>query len=144
MEEDKLIESKKILTDYMLELNNDIQSAEDWVNTGADEEMYFALKTVLNELERLQELYKQASKCLHCSENLPLYCEKCQQDLITKNAELQLKYEVFIETNYIPKTVIRDRITDLEEVKSKYKFLIGTSYRADGAINTLKELLGDE
>lgn len=58
MEENKLIESKKILTDYMLELNNDIQRAEDWVNTGADEEMYFALKTVLNELERLQKEFK--------------------------------------------------------------------------------------
>lgn len=55
MEENKLIESKKILTDYMLELNRDIQSAEEWANTGADEEMYFALQTVLNELERLQK-----------------------------------------------------------------------------------------
>lgn len=55
MEEDKLKESKKILTDYMLELNADIQRAEDWVNTGADEDMYFAIKTVIDELERLQK-----------------------------------------------------------------------------------------
>lgn len=62
MEEDKLIESKKILTDYMLELNRDIQSAEDWVNTGADEEMYFALQTVLNELDRLKKENKELKK----------------------------------------------------------------------------------
>lgn len=62
MEEDKLIESKKILTDYMLELNRDIQSAEEWVNTGADEEMYFALQTVLNKLERLQKENEELKK----------------------------------------------------------------------------------
>ena len=98
MEENKLIESKKILTDYMLELNNDIQRAEDWVNTGADEEMYFAIKTVIDELERLQKenalnFEKTVHTCLHCSENTPLYCEKCYQELISKNAELQLENE---------------------------------------------------
>ena len=29
-------EDIKILTDYMLELNADIQRAEEWANTGAD------------------------------------------------------------------------------------------------------------
>ena len=32
-------EDIKILTDYMIELNKDIQDTEEWVNTGADEEM---------------------------------------------------------------------------------------------------------
>ena len=80
--------------------------------------------------------------------------------MISKNAELQLeneklkkKHKMICELNvellenienFIPKQVLRNRIADLEEVKSKYNFLIGTSYRADGAINTLKEILGDE
>lgn len=177
MEEDKLIESKKILTDYMLELNNDIQRAEDLVNTGADEEMYFALQTVLNELEKLQkekntmleditkmnnyiedlqkmvnwgdivitecpecnkkftinccrevqnlkekvnELQKNALNsektvhtCLHCGNDTPLYCEKCHQELITKNAELQLKNEELI--TYCKKCIIIDRLNEYVE-----------------------------
>lgn len=54
MEEDKLIESKKILTDYMLELSDDINSAEEWANTGADEEKYFAIKNVLEYMEKIK------------------------------------------------------------------------------------------
>ena len=139
MEEDKLIESKKILTDYMLELNDDIQRAEDWVNTGADEEMYFAIKTVIDELERLQkenaqDFEKTVHTCLHCGNDTPLYCEKCQQELITKNAELQVEIEELKQDNSkqwkercklsfevddsIPKQVIRDK---KEEVNKEYK-----------------------
>lgn len=111
---------------------------------------------------------KTVHTCSHCGNDTPLYCEKCQQELIAKNAELQLKYEKYrkyhlrslkrwenkfdkqeenfneLLDDYIPKQVLRNRIADLEEVKSKCSFLIGTSYRADGAINTLKEILGDE
>ena len=165
MEED-IVYLKELLALAKMFLNNNS------IVTIQDKEIQ-VLENILNELERLQKenealqmthdydvktidevkgeyvkLSKEFEvlkdkKCLHCGENTPLYCENCYQELITKNGELQLKYEVFIETNYIPKTVIRDRITDLEEVKSKYNFLIGTSYRADGAINTLKELLGE-
>lgn len=148
MEENKLIESKKILTDYMLELNDDIQRAEDWVNTGADEEMYFALQTVLNELERLQKenalnSEKTVHTCLHCGNDTPLYCENCYQELISKNAELQLennqlKRKIFDLYNssgeyekakcimtkelreYIPKQVIRDKIEEVNEEYKKY------------------------
>ena len=31
------------------------------------------------------------SKCLHCGEGEPSYCEKCYQDLIGENAKLQFK-----------------------------------------------------
>lgn len=48
-------EDIKILTDYMLELNDDIQRAEEWANTSAEEEMYFALKNVLDKLNQLQK-----------------------------------------------------------------------------------------
>lgn len=95
MEEDKLIKSKKILTDYMLELNNDIQSAEEWCNTGADEEMYFALQTVLNELERLQKEYERLK------EKHKIICE-LNVGLLENTKEC------------IPKQVIRDKIEEIE------------------------------
>lgn len=175
MEENKLIESKKILTDYMLELNNDIQRAEDWVNTGVDEEMYFALKTVLNELERLQkefeavdhecsrlerkEIELENKKCLHCGNDTPLYCENCYQELISKNAELQLENEHSVIAtklaimqkqidDSIPKQVIRDKIKELEQAgteSDKYYF----DYQSNlydfiaGMKKSLKELLGE-
>ena len=103
MEENKLIESKKILTDYMLELNRDIQSAEDWANTGADEEMYFALQTVLNELERLQK------------ENKSLVKQYEWQGAILVNEYMPLKD---IKQLFIPKQVVRNKI---EEVNKEYK-----------------------
>ena len=31
------------------------------------------------------------SKCLHCGEGEPSYCEKCYQDLIGENAKLQIE-----------------------------------------------------
>ena len=38
---------------------------------------------------------KTVHTCLHCENDTPLYCEKCQQELITKNAELQSdNYEI--------------------------------------------------
>ena len=58
-------ENIKILTDYMLELNSDIQRAEEWVNTSADEEMYFALKNVLDKLEELQKENEELKSDLH-------------------------------------------------------------------------------
>lgn len=57
-----------------------------------------ALQNILNELERLQKenalnSEKTVHTCLHCGNDTPLYCEKCQQELISKNAELQLEIE---------------------------------------------------
>ena len=128
-----------------------------------------------NELERLQKEFEDwqkayqeekdeqfnmlTKKCLHCGNDTPLYCEKCYQELISKNAELQLENEelknnkkvvaninialddmkeyidgainnILIE-NYIPKQVIRDKIQE---------------YEAQGYIEiagALKELLGE-
>lgn len=36
---------------------------------------------------------KTVHTCLHCGNDTPLYCENCYQELIGKNAELQLKNE---------------------------------------------------
>ena len=33
------------------------------------------------------------NKCLHCNKNTSTYCEDCYQELITKNAKLQLTLE---------------------------------------------------
>ena len=72
-----------------------------------------AIETVLNELKKrdeiiktLQEIKKEAllddlgkqyniykhvdlSKCLHCGENIPHYCEKCYQQLISDISKYQ-------------------------------------------------------
>ena len=37
------------------------------------------------------------SKCLHCGEGEPSYCEKCYQDLIGENAKLQQQNKVLKE-----------------------------------------------
>lgn len=70
MEENKLIESKKILTDYMLELNRDIQSAEEWANTSADEEMYWAIKNVLEYMEKITKENEELKKYISLAPNL--------------------------------------------------------------------------
>ena len=106
MEENKLIESKKILTDYMLELNRDIQSAEDWANTSADEEMYFALQTVLNELERYKRI-----KPVDLDGEYTLSIE----EFLNVSDKL---YE--LERNSIPKQVIRDKFYEVAQKRKKY------------------------
>lgn len=64
------------------------------------EAVLLGIETVLNELERLQKenalnSEKTVHTCLHCGNDTPLYCEKCQQELISKNAELQSdNYEI--------------------------------------------------
>lgn len=69
-----------------------------------------AISNMANELGRLQKecedwqrAYQEEKdeqfnviinkKCLHCGKEMALYCEKCHQELITKNAELQLENE---------------------------------------------------
>lgn len=142
-----------------------------------------ALNNILNELERLQKEFKAVDNecsrlekkeiklenalknkktvhtCLHCGENTPLYCEKCQQELITKNAELQLENEelrkevneenkrcmlLAIEKqdlieNSIPKQVIRDKFKRINETKIKINktnardyMIFGNTERATG------------
>ena len=143
MEENKLIESKKILTDYMLELNRDIQSAEDWANTGADEEMYFALQTVLNELERYKRI-----KPVDLDGEYTLSIE----EFLNVSDKL---YE--LERNSISKQVIRDKIKELSKYRDLAKELIehkivvansdslnyGRAEAHDKDIQVLKELLGE-
>ena len=111
------------------------------VNTGADEEMYFAIKTVIDELERLQKenalnFEKTVHTCLHCSENTPLYCEKCYQELISKNAELQLENEKI-------KTRIHYKI---EKCERKLKNNISGLKRLllETKMGTLKDVLYEE
>lgn len=90
---------------------------------------------------------KTVHTCLHCNEYTPLYCEKCYQELISKNAELQLennqlKRKIFDLYNssgeyekakcimtkelrdYIPKQVIRDKIEELRKYMDLAKDLI--------------------
>ena len=86
---------------------------------------------------------KTVHTCLHCGNDTPLYCEKCQQELITKNAELQMRYEkidkflhsnscvfqnengdiqgiLLTPENFIPKQVIRDRLKELNKQYRDY------------------------
>lgn len=134
MEEDKLKDSKKVLTDYMLELNADIQRAEDWVNTGADEEMYFALKTVLDRLEQLEKENKELKESHD-------YIYEAYQDAGKKMFDYQEQLD-----DSIPKSVIREKIEELEK-----ELPLVTGGRSQGktytfiikfAIKSLKELLG--
>lgn len=125
-------ESKKVLTDYMLELNADIQRAEDWVNTGADEEMYFALKTVLDRLEQLEKENKE------------------MKEKHTTTYQLNVGLLREIRVHHVPKSVIREKIEELEHEKSKRTQLgvfILKNYdnqRLLAQIQVLKELLGEE
>jgi len=127
-------ESKKVLTDYMLELNADIQRAEDWANTGADEEMYFALKTVLDRLEQLEK------------ENEEL---KHNNKIIETNSLLVIGTNKHLRENSIPKSVIREKIEELNEYYKKEVYPtkeewadIDITEFYDSQIELLEELLG--
>lgn len=105
---------------------------------------------------------KTVHTCLHCGNDTPLYCEKCCQELITKNAELQLennqlKRKIFDLYNssgeyekakcimtkelreYIPKQMIRDKFKRINETKIKINktnardyMIFGNTERATG------------
>lgn len=75
------------------------------------------------------------SKCLHCGDGEPSYCEKCYQDLIGENAKLQRElskykqYQINIQgmrsgktllQNYMESSILkeelREKIQELEQV----------------------------
>ena len=116
-------ESKKILTDYMLELNADIQRAEDWANTSADEEMYFALKTVLDRLEQLEKENKEL---------------KNNNKVIETNSLLVIETNKHLKANSIPKSVIREKIEELKEIHKEQDWTQKQSFYYD----CYNELLG--
>lgn len=49
-----------------------------------------ACQTLVRHLIRIVDNEEYDVTCLHCGSDTPLYCEKCYQELITKNAELQM------------------------------------------------------
>lgn len=144
-------------TEYIDEIN----TIEKLINRSKDTNIIYLTKdTILNTkavqmlanyIERLQKenalnSEKTVHTCLHCGNDTPLYCEKCYQELISKNAELQLennqlKRKIFDLYNssgeyekakcimtkelrdYIPKQAIRDKI---QELKAKYN--LGDDY----------------
>lgn len=106
-----------------------------------------ACQTLVRHLIRIVDNEEYDVTCLHCGNDTPLYCEKCYQELISKNAKLQLENEelknnkkvvaninialddmkeyidgsinnILIE-NYIPKQVIRDKFKRINETKIK-------------------------
>lgn len=122
-------ESKKILTDYMLELNADIQRAEDWVNTSADEEMYFALKTVLDRLEQLEKENKEVH--LAYSMYKDMYENSVYKPKIrTKLEEVKMSLEVASTMRANAKTQEEESVLWCIEI------------RLDEKVKTLQELLG--
>lgn len=48
-------------------------------------------------IEILIKGYRELEKkeCLHCGKNAAAYCESCYQDLISKNAKLQLEIDTY-------------------------------------------------
>ena len=121
-----------------------------------------ACQTLVRHLIRIVDNEEYDVTCLHCGNDTPLYCEKCQQELITKNAELQLennqlKRKIFDLYNssgeyekakcimtkelreYIPKQVIRDKFKRINETKIKINktnardyMIFGNTERATG------------
>ena len=62
-------------------------------------------------------------ECLHCGKGYPDYCEKCYQDLISKNAKLQSNYKESVKREiHIKKVIERNNryIKDLEYIKDCY------------------------
>lgn len=121
-----------------------------------------------NKIMNALNFEKTVHTCLHCGNDTPLYCENCQQELISKNAELQLENEKYrkyhlrslkrwenkfdkqeenfneLLDDYIPKQVIRDKIQELYKDKdSKYYDMFLEERDIEKTISILKELLGE-
>lgn len=134
--------------------NNDLRAIKETVRyleeTGVKDDLYYVVgrgSYLAKVLENAQDFKKTVHTCLHCGSDTPLYCEKCYQELISKNAKLQLEIEelknnkkvfaninialddmkeyidgainnILIE-NYIPKQVIIDKFKRINETKIK-------------------------
>lgn len=142
MKENSIEEDIKILTDYMIELNKDIQDTEEWVNTGADEEKYYAIKNVLEYLEKLKK------------ENNRLRYENCRLKTIryatyfgTESIHLIPESSlVEINTNRYMIEIEAGKFVDLkqvyqenEELKSKNKRINEKIKELNNKINKVKE-----
>lgn len=76
------------------------------------------------------------SKCLHCGEGEPSYCEKCHQDLIGENARLQ--YHL---TKTIPTEENEVRLQNIVEHFEKIKHSQSTVEINEYDIKAIKELI---
>ena len=76
------------------------------------------------------------SKCLHCGEGEPSYCEKCYQDLIGENARLQ--YHL---TKTIPTEENEVRLYNIVEHFEKIKHSQSTVEINEDDIKSIKELI---
>lgn len=76
------------------------------------------------------------SKCLHCGEGEPSYCEKCYQDLIGENARLQyhLRKVMPTEENEV-------RLQNIVEHFEKIKHSQSTVEINEDDIKAIKELI---
>ena len=86
-------EDIKILTDYMIELNKDIQDTEEWVNTGADEEMYYAIKNVLEYLEKFKKENQKLNTILSDYKRVSKENEELKNKIMEKDLEIIGKEE---------------------------------------------------
>lgn len=112
MKENNIEEDIKILTDYMIELNKDIQDTEEWVNTGADEEKYYAIKNVLEYLEKLK---KENNRLRY--ENCKLKTIRYTTDFGTESIHLIPESDlVKINTNRYMIEIENGRFVDLKQV----------------------------
>lgn len=66
-----------------------------------------------SELKRNEDYELIKRECLHCGNDKASYCEKCYQNLITKNLEHQ--FEIGVDLN------LSSEIKELEELKIKYE-----------------------
>ena len=86
------------------------------------------------------------SKCLHCGEGVPSYCEKCYQDLIGENAKLQRelsKYKQFqiniqgmrngksLLQNYMNNSVLKEEIEEPINVLINFAVCCSPSLNCD-------------
>ena len=135
--------------------NNDLRAIKETIRyleeDGEKDDLYYVIgrgSYLAGVLENAQDFKKTVHTCLHCGNDTPLYCEKCQQELISKNTELQMRYEkinkflhsnsfvfqnengdiqgmLLTPENFIPKQVIRDKI---KKLKNEFDFYAGREH----------------
>lgn len=127
-EEKKAIErSKEILKEWQ-----EIVDIEDTVEREIEMTLY-AEDMPFNELKILVNLVEQLEK-----ENKEL---KNNNKIIEVNALQVIETNKYLKENSIPKSVIRDKIKDLESYKGLVMY---EKYNYESTILHLKEILGDE